>query len=117
MGYEDRLVVTPLTVRSYITMANALALHKGCSVEGLCGSGKGETVKNLAKLVRRHAVYVNCSSELGGSELIKLLKGASSEGSWMVMDELNRTTFDNLKILGLHLAQVHSALATGQHSL
>lgn len=88
-----------MTDRCWITMTSALYMKLGASAIGPAGSGKSETIKDLARYLGRFCLVFNCSQQITIKMTEKLFMGLCFTGCWCCLDEINRIDIEVLSVI------------------
>lgn len=112
IGASERLVVTPLTDRCWLSLTSSMQMAQGGVLAGPPGSGKTESVRDLAKGVARLCVVFNCSKQISYKMMERFFAGMANCGAWGCLDEFNRIEVDVMSVIAHQFETIRNAMLT-----
>ncbi|KAL3832089.1 hypothetical protein ACJMK2_023767 [Sinanodonta woodiana] len=112
LGPVSRLILTPLTQRAFLSLTQTLKNFHCGTLIGPPGTGKSETIKDLAKFFGMNLFTINCNADMTLPMMTQYMMGMVLSGCWALFDDTDRLTRGLMSVTAQHLDYLRTALRT-----
>ena len=117
-GYEyiapsSLFVVTPLTEKCRISLANAWRHNVGGVAVGPAAVGKTETVRNMAGAIGRHCYFIGCHETGEPSLWVRFFKGLAETGTWCCLEYINHLSTEAVSVVAQSIRELFQSRTAG----
>ncbi|KAJ8313858.1 hypothetical protein KUTeg_008419 [Tegillarca granosa] len=109
-GPVKRLVLTPLTERAFLSLTQAVKNFHCGTLIGPPGTGKSETIKELAKMFGRLTFTINCNEDITVNMMNQFMVGMVQSGCFGIFDDTDRLTKGLMSVTAQNIDYLRTAL-------
>lgn len=106
VGSHQRLIITPITKQSWGVILLAMHSRMNVMISGPSGTGKTETIRDLARHMGQFCLVVNCSEQFSFKTIFHLFLGVVQPGIWASFNEFCRLSPDVINATSQILAEI-----------
>ena len=110
IGYHEKISITPLTERSFVTLFQAMTLQMCGVLTGSASVGKTETIRDMGTTCGRCVSVFNCSQTMDSVCVGRVLRGLVQTGDWGLFDDFTRIPSAVLSTMASQLACIFMAV-------
>jgi hypothetical protein len=107
VGLQNNFIVSPMTERMHLSLANCIEDKKPFILYGLPESGKKETLLSFSKICGKSLYIFKCSPYTDHKAFHKILYGGQKIGNWILLDNIDIIDRELLSVIAQDILQVH----------
>jgi hypothetical protein len=107
VGLQNNFIVSPMTERMHISLANCIGDKKPFILYGLPESGKKETLLSFSKILGKSLYVFKCSPFTDHKAFHKILYGGQKAGNWILLDNIDIIDKELLSAIAQDILLVH----------